>query len=728
MQFLPSTASSESNVLALLFPAAAPAAAGLGAAEGAPAIAGFADLIASLAPGAAPATSAFPGTGQPVPSTPGEQSAVPTMATADQPMLPFVPVTATPRTEVVRPLMREAAKPQTTAGSPAISATNAICLPETEVATAVAGASEGAGEGEADVAEDVATSTSITGERRTTRSGHEPAVGIEAFITVLAAAPISSPEAESDEEGTSELEAEDTLLGNDEAPHSRRESFASAESPETPQTSAATIPGFASEVAARYAVSPSTPRPSAQPKETPAHAPAIEQGRGDRERVRPAIMAAASTMQRTETTTTTITSAVTMPGARSPLPATTAPAGEGSSFVSESETIELPVPPDAPAFEQEAQAPSDLSSEQSELPATAFAQPAEVATSRALRLPTEFRAVPAAVNLTPHASASALPFAASEITQVVAHSAAAASFAAPAVRTESRGFTTEMEVDSAGSSTGKGEIADLALARQFESSTSGRENFADDRGRDSQERSAEESASEINFVSTVDKQVTKRSKELGTAVANSSAVMPHHTASATLPSHPAFEYADVAVSAVQSSGGVAADAAALAPEAVSDAQQAVEVVLQTIDRAAEREQTVVKMEFSVGDADLQVRVELDGGEVRTTFRTESPELRAALAREWQAVSSGSGEPGGVRLAPAVISDSERSSTNSSTDSGSQRHERQAARQDDGSSTLASFARSHATRSSASAASGAVAHSSFRPLAPAGTAQRLHLFA
>ena len=44
------------------------------------------------------------------------------------------------------------------------------------------------------------------------------------------------------------------------------------------------------------------------------------------------------------------------------------------------------------------------------------------------------------------------------------------------------------------------------------------------------------------------------------------------------------------------------------------------------------------MRLKFGGEDLSVRVELRGGAVHTDFRTDSPELRAALNREWQAVA------------------------------------------------------------------------------------------
>ncbi|MGH7995160.1 MAG: hypothetical protein ACREFX_02295, partial [Opitutaceae bacterium] len=43
--------------------------------------------------------------------------------------------------------------------------------------------------------------------------------------------------------------------------------------------------------------------------------------------------------------------------------------------------------------------------------------------------------------------------------------------------------------------------------------------------------------------------------------------------------------------------------------------------------------------FKFGDQHLSVRVDLQGGQVRTEFRTDSADLRDALAAQWGALSS-----------------------------------------------------------------------------------------
>lgn len=257
-------------------------------------------------------------------------------------------------------------------------------------------------------------------------------------------------------------------------------------------------------------------------------------------------------------------------------------------------------------------------------------------------------------------------------------------------------------------------------------------------------RSGSESTKK-SFLTASPERVANRSETFGTGVANSGSAMPTRSSTAPLP-HPTFEYADAAaapstpavsselVSAVASVGDhsqapdSAIESASLAAHAseVSDAHRAVEVVLHAVDRVAERAQSAVNLEFSVGDADLIVRVELQDGEVHTTFRTDSADLRDALAQEWHAVVSTQGERG-VRLAPAQFSGSDERPQDSFTgQNSSQQHGRSPAQRDAQPSFAPAFARSaHAATSPLASVSTAVPS---RALAPAGTAQRLHLFA
>jgi len=75
-----------------------------------------------------------------------------------------------------------------------------------------------------------------------------------------------------------------------------------------------------------------------------------------------------------------------------------------------------------------------------------------------------------------------------------------------------------------------------------------------------------------------------------------------------------------------------------AAELASQAHRAVEAVMTAADRVGAGSRSSVHLQFSVGGSDLSVRVELRAGEVHATFRTDSGELRSALAVEWQSMN------------------------------------------------------------------------------------------
>jgi hypothetical protein len=109
-----------------------------------------------------------------------------------------------------------------------------------------------------------------------------------------------------------------------------------------------------------------------------------------------------------------------------------------------------------------------------------------------------------------------------------------------------------------------------------------------------------------------------------------------------------------------------------AGSSVSAARRAVESAIAIAEHFTGAEHRGVNLQFSVSGVDLAVRVELRGDAVHTTFRTDSPELRAALAHEWQVVNSQSSERP-VRLAdPVFASNSNGSATQSDTHSSQQR--------------------------------------------------------
>ena len=172
-----------------------------------------------------------------------------------------------------------------------------------------------------------------------------------------------------------------------------------------------------------------------------------------------------------------------------------------------------------------------------------------------------------------------------------------------------------------------------------------------------------ESVPEKNFVSAERELLTPRRQILGTDVARLAPTMAPRS-STLLADSPAFDR--VATAPMVSGGFREVSEMAkvelpveLAP--VSAAHEAVEVVLHAVEQLAARDQKSVRLQFSVGDARLDVRVELHANEVRTQFRTDSAELRQALSHEWQSVSSGiGGGERGLRMAPAVFSSSSAS--------------------------------------------------------------------
>ena len=147
---------------------------------------------------------------------------------------------------------------------------------------------------------------------------------------------------------------------------------------------------------------------------------------------------------------------------------------------------------------------------------------------------------------------------------------------------------------------------------------------------------------------------------VGTDVAKSSSVMfsatftDRPTPAAVLP-HVSFAPVERA-SEIEFTPGLAAAAieTPAAPIPVASAHRAVEAVLVAADRFSSGDQHSVTLQFSVGDTELNVRVELRADEVRATFHTDSPELRDALSHEWQAAQASSPSERSFRLAPPVI--------------------------------------------------------------------------
>lgn len=91
----------------------------------------------------------------------------------------------------------------------------------------------------------------------------------------------------------------------------------------------------------------------------------------------------------------------------------------------------------------------------------------------------------------------------------------------------------------------------------------------------------------------------------------------------------------------------------------SDASAVVREVAELTHDFRMRERSSVEVKFNFKDeTELSVRLSYRDGDVRTTFRTDSPELRAALTREWQGFVAGAAlEPRGHRIADPVFTTS-----------------------------------------------------------------------
>lgn len=166
-----------------------------------------------------------------------------------------------------------------------------------------------------------------------------------------------------------------------------------------------------------------------------------------------------------------------------------------------------------------------------------------------------------------------------------------------------------------------------------------------------------------SFLETGNKRVASSRKQVGTDVAKTEADM--FTRYLPTPaSHAASDHAASGVVGLDRAHEVSPNHDLVPVAPVSTAHQAVEVVLKTVEQASTHEQKSVNLRFAVGDVDLSVRVELHANQVHTTFRTDSPELRAALSREWEAMSNTNPGERTLKLVPAFVTSSEQSAMNS----------------------------------------------------------------
>jgi hypothetical protein len=134
----------------------------------------------------------------------------------------------------------------------------------------------------------------------------------------------------------------------------------------------------------------------------------------------------------------------------------------------------------------------------------------------------------------------------------------------------------------------------------------------------------------------------------------------------------------------------------------------------------------VSLQFSVSGVDLAVRVEMRADGVHTFFRTDSPELRTALAQEWQSVVAAQPAESGQRLVdPVFTSTPGGSSTSSGSDTAGHRQSADAQRQPASEAGTPRSLPGHGTRRATAVVSAPPA--AVRPIT-LSTVRHLHTFA
>jgi hypothetical protein len=145
-----------------------------------------------------------------------------------------------------------------------------------------------------------------------------------------------------------------------------------------------------------------------------------------------------------------------------------------------------------------------------------------------------------------------------------------------------------------------------------------------------------------SFLSIVDKQLRGEGRGSGIAAAKFGANMPEQ-APTTLPqTFGAVKAAEMAGGLATGVSGVPVESAELSESLPSGARRAVDTALNLMEIQAGqrgRDLSTVSVRMKFAGEDLAIRVEMRGGEVRTSFLTASPDLRAAISREWQAAST-----------------------------------------------------------------------------------------
>lgn len=162
--------------------------------------------------------------------------------------------------------------------------------------------------------------------------------------------------------------------------------------------------------------------------------------------------------------------------------------------------------------------------------------------------------------------------------------------------------------------------------------------------------------------------VEEASSAVGTNAAKPEAHMPV-AASTSSPAPHAVERLSHAVAPVSFDFSPSEEHAEPA-ELAQATRRAVNAAVAVTEQYAADRQPAVTLKFTVSGVDLGVRVELRGEHVHTTFRTDSPELRAALAQEWNQVAAAQAGDRASRLAEPVFTSNHASASTPSHTNGS----------------------------------------------------------
>jgi hypothetical protein len=220
----------------------------------------------------------------------------------------------------------------------------------------------------------------------------------------------------------------------------------------------------------------------------------------------------------------------------------------------------------------------------------------------------------------------------------------------------------------------------------------------------------------------IDKEIVGNDgQEVGINAAQGKSAMPALAAPYSSPT--SSEHSSLAAVAPTFEGAPKESAPLPAPVAAQVATHAVDTAMAAADRLAAGVQRSVNLQFSVSGVDLGVRVEMRGDAVHTTFHTDSPELRTAIAHEWQAVSV-QNESRPQRLADPVFSSGTHSGLGQSGD-GSAHQRDSGAREGRAAGSEFTVFRPGARSVATTSVSAAPAASR---LAPSLTTRHLHTFA